>query len=141
MDPRRKGRPELHPEMKNKKPFSLDLNQSTLDILKARFRDYGKKHNYVFLDRNDLPITTDKTKMANVSGSWSRLMKKVGVKDFKLHDLRHDFCSTLVQNNVDIYVVSRLAGHTKVEMTERYAHLAPDQTKNAMRIFDKLRGN
>ena len=125
-------------EMKNKKPFSLDLNQVTLDILQDRFRDYGKKHDYVFLDRNDKPITTNITRMANVSGHWNRMMKKVGVKDFKLHDLRHDFCSTLVQNDVDIYVVSQLAGHSKVEMTERYAHLAPAQTKNAMKVFDRL---
>lgn len=49
-----------------------------------------------------------------------------------LHKLRHTFASHLVQNGVDLYRVSKLLGHTSIQMTEIYAHLAPQDLKSAV---------
>lgn len=52
-----------------------------------------------------------------------------------LHKLRHTFASHLVQNGVDLYRVSKLLGHSSIQMTEIYSHLAPADLSNAI---DKL---
>ena len=53
-----------------------------------------------------------------------RFRKEAGIEDVRLHDLRHTMASHAVMNGVPVPVVSRLLGHSNVQMTLRYAHLA-----------------
>lgn len=61
-----------------------------------------------------------------------------GMPYFKFHDLRHTFASSLARNNIDLYVVQRLLGHSSPKMTQRYAHLCEDTLKKAI---EKIDGN
>ena len=63
--------------------------------------------------------------------SYRLITKAAGVPSF-LHKLRHTFASHLVQNGVDLYVVSKLLGHSSIKMTEIYAHLLPDNFQRAV---------
>ena len=49
-----------------------------------------------------------------------------------LHKLRHTFASHLVQAGVDLYRVKNLMGHSSIQMTEIYAHLAPSDLTSAI---------
>ena len=49
-----------------------------------------------------------------------------------MHDLRHTFASWLVMNGTPLFEVSQLFRHASIQMTERYAHLAPDHLHNAV---------
>lgn len=57
------------------------------------------------------------------------------VKHFRWHDLRHTFASRLVMTGVDLRTVAELMGHKKIQMTMRYAHLAP---AHKLAAVDKL---
>jgi integrase len=48
-----------------------------------------------------------------------------------LHTFRHTFISHLVMQGQDLRTVQKLAGHSRLEVTERYAHLAPDHLEKA----------
>ena len=54
------------------------------------------------------------------------------MEDFHIHDLRHTFASWLVREGVPLYEVSKLLRHASVQMTECYAHLAPNHLHNAV---------
>ena len=54
------------------------------------------------------------------------------------HSLRHTFASWLVQKDVPLYTVQKLKGHKTVIMTQRYAHLAPDQGRDTAKILPSL---
>lgn len=41
------------------------------------------------------------------------------------HDLRHTFASHWVMNSGDIFKLQKILGHQSIQMTMRYAHLAP----------------
>ena len=50
----------------------------------------------------------------------------------KVHTLRHTFASHLVMQGVDLPTISKLMGHSDIETTMIYAHLAPDHLANAV---------
>ncbi len=62
-------------------------------------------------------------------------MTKAKIKDFRFHDLRHDFAYRLVMAGVDMYRVRDLLGHGSIEMTERYSHLAPVALAEAVEVL------
>ena len=62
---------------------------------------------------------------------WNRVRREVGIEDVRLHDLRHTMASHAVMNGVPVPVVSRLLGHSNVQMTLRYAHLADREIEAA----------
>jgi integrase len=45
--------------------------------------------------------------------------------------LRHTFASRLVMKGVPLYTVAQLMGHSTINMTQRYSHLAPDSMRRA----------
>jgi integrase len=47
------------------------------------------------------------------------------------HTLRHTFASWLVQKGTPLYTIAELMGHSTIEMTQRYSHLAPDNLRGA----------
>ena len=74
-----------------------------------------------------------------VSDTFERVVEALGFNDgiedarqrVVFHSLRHTFASWLVQRGVPLYTVAELMGHTTLEMTKRYSHLAPDTMRAA----------
>jgi site-specific recombinase XerD len=59
-------------------------------------------------------------------------VEKAGLEDYTWHCNRHTFASWLVMAGVDIRTVAQLMGHRTIQMTMRYAHLAPDHNQSAV---------
>lgn len=55
---------------------------------------------------------------------WQRLRGRAGLKNARIHDLRHTFASVAVSNGQSLPMIGKLLGHTQVQTTARYAHLA-----------------
>ncbi len=62
---------------------------------------------------------------------WFTLRKRAGLKDVRLHDLRHNYASQAVLSGVPLPTVARLLGHRQVSMTLRYAHVADREVEAA----------
>lgn len=69
--------------------------------------------------------------------AFLRACRRAGILDIRFHDLRHTFASSLVQRGVDLYRVQRLLGHRTAQMTQRYAHLIPDNLREAVQVQDQ----
>ena len=59
----------------------------------------------------------------------------VGINDARIHDLRHNYVSLLIQNGISLYEVQKLLGHSSPYIVKRYAHLKPISLKQ---IVDTL---
>ena len=59
-----------------------------------------------------------------VTKSFSRLAEAAGVREVRLHDLRHGTASLMLAGGVDVAVVSKRMGHSSVRLTvDTYSHL------------------
>ncbi len=54
-----------------------------------------------------------------------------GLVDVRIHDLRHSFASNAVALGQSLPMIGKLLGHTQVQTTARYAHLAADPVQAA----------
>jgi site-specific recombinase XerD len=54
------------------------------------------------------------------------------------HTLRHSFATHLVQNGTDIISVQSLLGHTRIETTMQYVHMASPRFTNVKSPFDSI---
>lgn len=86
---------------------------------------------HVFFAKNGGPISANRLKKA-----FRRAVKAARIDHCRFHDLRHTFATRLVQKGVDIYKVSKLLGHSSIEVTERYAHHCPESLRGGVEILD-----
>jgi len=77
-----------------------------------------------------LPIARSKRR---IQSGFDRARQAIGRPDIHFHDLRHSFASLLVQAGVPLYTAGLLLGHASTRTTQRYAHLADEHLKEAMR--------
>jgi integrase len=70
-------------------------------------------------------------RLTDLQPFWQRVRARAGLKDVRIHDLRHTFASTAVASGQGLPMIGKLLGHSQVQTTARYAHLAADPVKSA----------
>jgi integrase len=106
---------------KSSRPRSIPMTRKVRSILKSRQRLNPVK-----------PFTV---KPYQVSTAWNWVRREMGLEgddQFVPHSLRHTCASRLVSAGVDLYVVKEILGHSTIQITERYAHLAPHKLASAI---------
>jgi integrase len=79
----------------------------------------------------------DGKRYVEIKRAFQKTLRTAEIEDFRFHDLRHCFASSLVQRGVDLYKVQRLLGHKENRMTQRYADLAPENSRDAVLMLDR----
>jgi site-specific recombinase XerD len=100
-----------------------------------RTRDLGLPtgpNDYLFIN----PKTGTRYNSFHIAYFKARDM--AGLPDVRIHDLRHTYASLLINNGVSLYEVQELLGHSSAAMTQRYAHLQPNQLRNRTEIVSQL---
>ena len=69
--------------------------------------------------------------LSDLQPFWRRLRARAGLKDVRIHDLRHTFASVAVASGQGLPMIGKLLGHSQVQTTARYAHLAADPLQAA----------
>ena len=93
------------------------------------------------LEDNDFVITGKKSggRLTDLQHPWRRIRKTAGLDDVRLHDLRHSFASRGLIVGEGLPMIGKLLGHSQIQTTARYAHLANDPIKSAAdRIADGI---
>lgn len=75
-------------------------------------------------------------RLDNIDTSWRKILTDAKIAEFRFHDLRHTFCSRLVQKGVPLTVVRELAGHSDFKLTLRYSHLTEQNKADAVALLE-----
>jgi len=70
-------------------------------------------------------------RLTDLQHPWRRIRAKAGLDDVRIHDLRHSYASGALALGEGLPMIGKLLGHTQVQTTARYAHLANDPIKAA----------
>lgn len=147
VDFERKSRPMVRLTVtKGSKPRSIPLPQRTADLLREMKKTRPIHIEKVFVWQADRPVNNNKgdilvkkgewAAMGNFSKAWNTARKEARLDGLRVQDLRHTYASKLVRREVPIFDVSKLLGHKSIQMTMRYAHLAPDHLDGAVSALD-----
>ena len=80
--------------------------------------------------------------LTDLQRPWRRIRKQAGLEGVRIHDLRHSFASRALALGESLTMIGKLLGHTQVQTTARYAHLARDSIQTAAaRITESIGGN
>lgn len=101
----------------------IPLNTAALDALKVHRGDVVPMPN--------VPVFGN----AEFRTAFNAVLKKAKIQKFRFHDIRHTFASKLVMAGVPLNTVRELMGHSTLEMTLKYAHLAPESLRDAVDLI------
>ncbi|MEW6375607.1 MAG: site-specific integrase [Thermodesulfobacteriota bacterium] len=116
---------------KNGERLGVPLNDTLKDLFVELSKVRHIRSPYVF-------CRSDGNRYVEIKRAFKNALEKSRIENFRFHDLRHTFASALVQKGVDLYQVQRLLGHKDGRMTQRYAHLAPENLRDAVLKLDKV---
>lgn len=109
---------------KARKIRAIPLNDSALDVL-AQLRKLGSQGEYLFVNKKTgKPYTT-------IVKTWSNMRLKAGLPHVRIHDLRHQYASFLVNAGRTLFEVQQILGHSDPSVTQRYSHLSTKSLSEA----------
>lgn len=65
---------------------------------------------------------------------WAKVLKRAGISDLRIHDLRHSFASAALSAGLSLSQIGELLGHKSTQTTKRYAHLADGMAHQAAEL-------
>lgn len=117
---------------KNKQVKTIPMNDTVFNILLERSK-VRSMSGYIFVGTGG-----ERMSQNAIAHYFDHTRRKAGMQDFRFHDLRHTAASRMVQNKIDIYIVSKILGHKDIRTTMRYAHHNPDSLRAGVKILDKF---
>ena len=113
---------------KSRKLRSVPLNDSAIEVLNSL--DTREDGGPLFVSsRGRKRHARSRSPRSPSSGIGSARL--AGLPHLRLHDLRHQFASFLVNDGRTLYEVQAILGHCTSKVTERYAHLSTTTLQEA----------
>jgi integrase len=112
----------IHPdEAKSRRAIPVPLSDTAGTLLhrQKQITRLPKYSDFVFVFRGK-PVQKTSTP------AWYRTLSKLGMENFRWHDLRHTWASWHIQKGTPLHVLQALGGWETTEMVQRYAHLSAD---------------
>lgn len=112
-------------DSKSGKSRKIPLNDTVHNVLK----DMKRASEYVFFNEKKAK------RLGSVRRSFEIACRRANITGLRIHDLRHTAATKMIEARIDLVTVSKILGHSKIEMTMRYCHPTPE---NMQRAVDKL---
>ena len=108
---------------KSKRMRPVPLNDTAIEVLNQL--DTEGQYEYLFINKKT------KKPYVNIAKVWEKLRAKARLPHLRLHDLRHQAASHLINSGSSLYIVQQILGHSDPSVTQRYAHLSMKSLNDA----------
>lgn len=110
---------------KNGDARTVPVSGLVLDLLKA-LRIESDSIGYIF------PSPNDSSKPIDLKRAYRTAIRKSGLKNFRGHDCRHDYATSMLAQGLSLGEIGHLLGHRSVSTSRRYAHLTESRAAGAI---------
>jgi integrase len=105
-------------------PMNDEVYQTLLDLRRKQLNPRN-----VFCHSNGVPVDPN-----HVYRFFKKAQRRAGIsRELRFHDLRHTYASHFMMNGGNVFDLQKILGHSKIEMTMRYAHFSPEHLKEAVK--------
>lgn len=127
-------------QTKNHRTRYVPMSRELVEILQAIDHVAGPTGHspYVFTDPKSGTSETTATRFQDVNHAFEKAAGQAGLEEVTFHTLRHTFASRLAQAGVPLNTIRELLGHGTMQVTMRYAHLAPNNLRDAVELLAGL---
>lgn len=131
------------PDSKSNEPQDIQLPDKVLDIL-ADIREDQRRNNresdYIFDGHVRGQPLKDEGK------HWDNIRAEAGLKDFRMHDLRHSFASYMAMATGSELMIQQSLRHADAKTSKRYTHMFNEPLRSAVnqtagKIIEAMRGD
>ncbi|HQQ00100.1 MAG TPA: tyrosine-type recombinase/integrase [bacterium] len=117
------------PLTKGGEPRTIPLNSAAIEILKS----LPRQSDFVIAGKNP------GEPFVGLQKCWARIIRRSGIEDLRIHDLRRSHGSWALSHGVSLETVSRLLGHRSVRITEQvYAFMSDDLPRAGTETVSKV---
>jgi integrase len=117
------------------------LDSETIDLFNSHRKrqlqeriligEHWQDGDFVFTQENGLPLDP-----GTPSHLFGKMIKKAGLRNIRLHDLRHLHATELLRLGEPLHVVAQRLGHRDAMVTATiYAHVSNEQDETASQKF------
>lgn len=117
---------------KNKRLLEVPLPQKLIRQL-DEYLEWKKQHDISseFLFGGDAPLAH-----STIRRKFSEFASAAGVKQIRIHDLRHSYVSLLIHTGANYTVIAELIGDNKEQVVKTYGHMYPNDKVAAVSLID-----
>lgn len=123
---------------KSRRVDMSDQLMEVLRLLQAQRKKEGLQAGrgdlapFLFHDRKLQPLSQN-----TVRNVFKWTLRKAGLREIRLHDIRHTFASLLLTDGASPVYVKEQLGHSSIQMTvDIYGHLIPSSNRDAVNKLD-----
>jgi integrase len=114
-------------QSKNKRTLRIHLAPQALEILERRKAECG---NCPWVFPTESKSATGH--LVDTKHAWREILKKAGLEDLRLHDLRRTFGSFQASGGSSLHVIGASLGHASTAATGIYARLVPEAVSGSV---------
>ena len=115
-------------DSKSGKSRKIPMNVAAFEAL----HDLPKKFEYVFFNEKT------KSHVKDIKTGFKAACRRAEIKGLRLHDLRHTAASKMIEAGADLVTVSKILGHSSIQMTMRYAHPTLETMRRAVEKLENF---
>ena len=117
-------------DTKNGERRGVPLAGAALELMRERKTTTGKPDGLVFAGKTGVSPF-------DIRKPWYCALKKVGLGDFRFHDLRHTAASFLAKGGASLPEIGAILGHKSPAMTKRYSHFAETHLQQVVKAMNE----
>lgn len=112
----------------------IAMPESVMEQVKKLYTPDLTENSFVFSADKKHPLN-----VATIKFHLDRACNLSGVKNIRVHDLRHSHASYLVSSGVPITIISQRLGHANITQTyNTYSHILPNDEEKVLNALKKL---